>query len=178
MTKRRSLTPAVAGLIAGVIATLVLGASSASAATVVVNDPSGDAEGRGLDITGADLDNGDYALSTTVNFVSSRAGTVVVGLKARDRSLVRLVIRHRADGSSRSYLIDARNEPISCDGFAWAWRQARASVSFVVPSTCLWVGNYGAVKAWYLTERREGGDVDYAPERASRLQFTAWVPRG
>jgi hypothetical protein len=164
---------------AGAVALGAVAAPVALAADVTVIDASGDTMSRGLDITGATLDNADYALSTTVNFRTERAGEVIVGLKAREQRVIRLVSIHKADGGGRDFLIDSQNEVIACRGLEVTWDDDPATVSFEVPSRCLWRGKYGAVKAWYLTEgARGGGDVDYAPEEKGDLRYTDWVARG
>lgn len=143
----------------------------ASAAELTVTDPARDNSSPGLDIVSGVLSNTDYTVSGTVSFRSDRDGTLVVGLKARERVLLRLVSRHRADGGSRNVLLDP-NGRISCRGLVVNWNNATATAAFKVPSTCLWQGNYGAVRPWFLTEGLDSGnDVDFA-------ETTQFVPRG
>jgi hypothetical protein len=179
-TRSRPSTIAAVGLALAVLtAPLVLVTGPASAAQLTVTDPAGDTLSLGLDLTGATLNNADYRLATTVNVTSVRAGVVVVGLKARDQSLVRLVSRRWADGSSRSFAIDAHGSRIHCRGLSVGWRDEAASVTFDVPSRCLWGGSYGEVKAWYLTESaRDGEDSDYLPAKRGSIVFSDWVARG
>ena len=158
---------------------MLVTARPASASELAVTDPAGDTLSPGLDLTGATLNNADYWLATTVNFASLRAGDVIVGLKARDQSLVRLVSRRWADRSSRSFVIDSGGDRVACRGLSVRWREDAASVSFHVPSRCLWGGSYGEVKAWFLTEGpRHGSDSDYLPAKRGSIAFTAWVARG
>jgi hypothetical protein len=146
-------------------------APAASAAELTVTDPARDNQAPGLDIVSAVLQNTDYTVSGTVSFRADRDGTLIVGLKARDRGVLRVVSRHRADGGGRNVLLD-RNGRIACDGLVVNWSNASASATFKVPSTCLWQGNYGAVRPWFLTEGLDSGsDVDFA-------ETTEFVPRG
>jgi hypothetical protein len=146
-------------------------APAASAAELTVTDPARDNQAPGLDIVSAVLQNTDYTVSGTVSFRADRDGTLIVGLKARDRGVLRVVSRHRADGGGRNVLLD-RNGRIACDGLVVNWNNASASATFKVPSTCLWQGNYGAVRPWFLTEGLDSGsDVDFATT-------TEFVPRG
>ncbi|MCZ3387954.1 MAG: hypothetical protein LH645_02255 [Actinomycetia bacterium] len=137
-------------------------APAASAAELTVTDPARDNDGQGLDIVSGMLDNTDYTLTGTVGFRADRDGTLIVGLKARERAIVRLVSRHRADGGGRNVLLDRRGR-IACEGLVVNWNGASATATFGIPSTCLWQGNYGAVRPWFLTERLDSGtDVDFA----------------
>lgn len=146
-------------------------APAASAAELTVTDPARDNDGQGLDIVSGVIENDDYALSGTVSFRADRDGTLIVGLKAHDRGLVRVVSKHREGGSSRSLLID-NDGRVTCDGLVVRWNAKAGSARFSVPSTCLWQGNYGAVRPWFLTEGLDSGsDVDFATT-------TEFVPRG
>lgn len=55
-----------------------------------------------------------------------------------------------------------------------------ATVRIRLPSRCVLAGDYGAIKAWALTEVFHGAaDVDYAPEQPDGdLAWTDWIPRG
>jgi hypothetical protein len=146
-------------------------APAASAAELTVTDPARDNAVAGLDLISSVLQNNDYTVAGTVSFRADRDGTLIVGLKARDRGLVRVVSRHQAGGGSRSFLLDADGR-IVCDGLAVSWHNRSAVASFSVPSTCLWEGNYGAVRPWFLTEGLDSGvDVDFSTT-------TTFVPRG
>ncbi len=146
-------------------------APAASAAELTVTDPARDNEAPGLDIVSAVLQNTDYTVSGTVSFRADRDGTLIVGLKARERGVLRVVSKHHADGGGRNVLLD-RNGRIACDGLVVNWNNASASATYKVPSTCLWQGNYGAVRPWFLTEGlNSGSDIDLATS-------TEFVPRG
>jgi hypothetical protein len=160
------------------IGTVLFLGGSANAAELTVTDAAHDTARAGLDIVGASLVNDDYALSASVNFRKQRSGTVVIGVRARNGGLIRVVSKHQADGGGRSFLVNAKGK-LRCSGLTVNWHPAQASVSFAVPSTCLWGGNYGAVRAWILSEDlTTGSDVDYAPEQHGGSAHTAWVPRG
>jgi hypothetical protein len=165
----RALTIALSvGLTLGMSLAL---APAASAAELTVADPARDNQLPGLDIVGATLDNADYALTVEVNMRVHRSGSTIVGLKARQRQLLRIVNKHDADGGDRTFMLD-NDGRIRCDGLAAAWNTEQPSVTFSVPSTCLWQGNYGAVLPWFLTEGFESGsDVDFATTKQ-------WTPRG
>jgi hypothetical protein len=169
MTPTRLAALALSACLAGGLTLSV--APAALAAELTVTDPARDNDGPGLDIVSGVLDNTDYTVSGTVNFRADRDGTLIVGLKARERGLLRLVSRHRADGGGRNVLLD-RNGRIACDGLVVNWNSAAATATFSIPSTCLWQGNYGAVRPWYLTEGLDSGsDIDFATT-------TEFVPRG
>jgi hypothetical protein len=137
-------------------------APAALAAELTITDPTQDTNRGGLDIVSGVLNNGDYVMSGTVSFRKDVDGTVIVGLKARDKGLMRVVSRHQAGGSSNARLLD-RNGRIACDGLVVQWNYPDASMTFSLPSTCVWKGNYGAVRPWYLTEGlRSAADVDIA----------------
>ena len=169
MTTRRFAAIALSlPLALGLVVSL---APAASAAELTVTDPARDNAVAGLDLISAVLQNNDYTVAGTVSFRADRDGTLIVGLKARDRGLVRVVSRHKAGGGSRSFLLDADGRLV-CDGLAVSWHNRSASASFSVPSTCLWEGNYGAVRPWFLTEGLDSGaDVDFATT-------STFVPRG
>jgi len=146
-------------------------APPASAAELIVTDSARDNAGPGLDIINAVLENTDYTVSGTVSFRADRDGTLVVGLKAHNRGLLRVVSKHHQGGSARSVLIN-NDGRVTCDGLAVRWNTSTGSARFSVPSTCLWDGNYGAVRPWFLIERLDSGnDVDVATT-------TEFVPRG
>ena len=171
MTRRlsRSLSLPAAGV--ALVASLTLAASGAHAAELVALDPVHDTERSGLDIVSATIDNADYSVAVDVSFARHRSGNTIVGLQARGRSLVRLVNSHGAHGRDRSMLLDADGR-VACSGLTSAWQVRAARLSFAVPSTCLWQGNYGALRSWVLTEPRHSGeDIDFLPQ-------STWVARG
>ncbi len=137
-------------------------APTASAAELSTTDPSGDNAGRGLDIVGASVDNGAEALSATVSFRKVRSGAAIVAIKAEGVGLIRLASKRHDDGTSRDFILNAAGR-ITCDGFVATWDESAASLTFTVPSTCLWDGKYATVRApWILTEVLKGSDVDDA----------------
>ncbi|WP_343907474.1 hypothetical protein [Nocardioides aquiterrae] len=64
-------------LLSGAVAltAIVLSAAPASAAHLTVDDPAGDASGRGLDITGATLRNLGHQVVVNVEFVRPYVAT-------------------------------------------------------------------------------------------------------
>lgn len=142
---------------------------TAQAADETLTDVANDQLRPGLDIIGAVVTNDDYAVTVTMNFRADRNGYAVVGLKARDRGLLRVVARHDVDGADRDFLLDAEGR-VRCAGLTSSW--AATTVTLTVPSTCLWRGSYGAVRApWLLTEALGHADVDVAGP-------TRWISRG
>lgn len=166
-TPARILSLSVAGVLSlGLTLGLV---PAAQAAEETLTDVANDQSRPGLDIVGATVDNGDYAVTVTMNFRADRNGYAVVGLKARDRGLLRVALRHEVDGADRDFLLDADGR-VRCAGLTSTW--AATTATLTVPSTCLWRGNYGAVRApWLLTEALGHADVDVAGP-------THWIARG
>lgn len=160
--------------IAGLAAALItVGAPGAQAAELTLTDPAGDNEQTGLDIIGSTIVNGDYAVSVTISFRRARSGFYAASLKARERGLLRVAGEYRPHtGVTREFLLDADGR-LRCEGLTSDWDATSASVTFQVPSTCLWQGNYGAIRVpWLLTESiADHGDVDVAGP-------SGWIPRG
>ena len=174
MTTTRPLKSlSIAGLLIGLIlpVSIAVGAQTAQAATLTFTDPSGDTSRAGLDLVSATLDNADYTASIDINFKAHKSGTTVVGLRARGRGTLRIANLHNADGRDRTFLLNNSGR-IACDGLSANWREKSAALHIEVPSSCLWQGNYGAIRPWLLTEGlKSGSDVDYAAT-------DAWTPRG
>jgi hypothetical protein len=174
MTTQRTLKSlSIAGLVAGLMLPLlmVVGVSTANAEALSITDPSGDNVRRGLDIVGARVDNADYALTVDLNVRADRSGTTVVGVRAHDRGTLRIVNLHDLEGPDRTVLLN-KNGRIACAGLSAEWNDNSSELTLSVPSSCLWQGNYGAVRPWLLTEGlKSGSDVDYAAS-------DAWVSRG
>lgn len=172
-TQRTPRLLSVAGLLTGLIIplSLLVCAPGASAAELTLTDRAGDNARPGLDIVATDLDNNDYRLTTTIDFKTHRSGTVVLGLKAQQGGLLRFVNKHDADGSDRTWLMSDSGR-LPCRGLLAHWDVDDAEITLSAPSTCLWEGNYGAVRPWVLTEGlHSGSDVDLS-------KTTKWTPRG
>jgi len=169
MTTRRILAALSAAGVAGLI---LLASPAAYAAELQLADPARDTNGPGLDVVGTDVSNDDYRLTTTVDYRVDRSGTTIVGLKARNRALVRVVNYHRADGDDKTILVDHNDARIACGGLRASWDADDAELTVSVPSPCVWRGNYGAVRPWILTEPLGSGrDVDF-------LTTKQWIARG
>jgi hypothetical protein len=169
MTTRRILSALSAAGIAGLI---LLGSPAANAAELDLTDPARDNDGPGLDIVDADLANNDSRMNITLDYRVNRSGVTIVGLKARERSTIRVIDKHRADGSGQTFLLNAKNKAISCSGLRSDWDAEDVELTLSVPSTCLWSGNYGAVRPWFLTEPiGSGSDIDF-------LETKQWIARG
>jgi hypothetical protein len=172
-TTRPHLSLSIAGLLAGLILPLsvLIGVPSAQAAELTVTDPSGDNSRPGLDILSATVDNADYSVTIDINFKAHKSGTTVVGLRSRDHGTLRVANLHDVDGRDRTLLLNSTGR-IACDGLIAKWHEKVAGLTLQVPSTCLWQGNYGAIRPWLLTEGlTSGSDVDYAAT-------DRWTPRG
>jgi hypothetical protein len=169
MTTRRILAALSAAGVAGLI---LLASPAAHAAELELTDPTRDNDGPGLDIVGASLTNNDYRMNITLDYRVNRSGMTIVGLKARDRASIRLIDKHQADGGGRTFLLSASNDAINCGGLRADWDAEDAELNVSVPSRCLWSGNYGAVRPWFLTEPiGTGKDVDF-------LETNQWIARG
>jgi len=97
-----------------------------------------------------------------MNFRKVRSGAAIVAIKAKGLGLIRLASKRHADGTSRDFMLNAAGR-LTCDGFVAQWDESASSLTFTVPSTCLWGGNYQTVRApWILTEVLGGSDVDDA----------------
>ncbi len=169
---------------AWVAALLVLGlmatAAPAQAQSGPVSDPSGDVSAPGLDITAVTFTNRDQVFGTALTFVADTTSTVIVAIRMRHGHLVRVISQHPAQGADTTFLIDNLGRTLPCGGLSSSWNRAAATLSLQLPANCIQRGDYGAVRAWALTENSESGrDVDYAPEDAGGdIQFTGWLPRG
>lgn len=165
------------------VATSLLLAAPAHAATGRLDDPAGDATKRGLDVTRAVLDNGDDALVVRVRFEEVRRGDVVVSVDPRGDSGLRLVSRYRPGEESRDRVLpyaftDSGDEPApatECADFQVRWDDERDVVRLRLPSDCLHGGDYEDVRFAVLTERR-GADSDQAP--GTKKGVSAFVARG
>jgi len=157
---------------AGVAGLILLASPSAYAAELELTDPSRDTNGPGLDVVGADVSNDDYRLTTTVDYRLNRSGTTIIGLTARHRALVRVVNYHRVEGADKTFLLDRNDVRVACRGLSAEWDDDDAEFTVSVPSSCLWGGNFGAVRPWLLTEPLDSGrDVDL-------LTTKHWIARG
>ena len=169
MLIRRTLTSlSTAGVVVGL---MLLVAPAAQAAEHSLTDAARDTQRVGLDIVKAELSNADYEVAVDVDYRVHRSGTTVVGLRARDRGLIRVVNQHDLGGPDRTLLL-SKTGRISCDGLEAQWNAAEARVQLSIPSGCLWQGNYGAVRPWVLSETLDSGaDVDL-------VSTDAWIARG
>jgi len=157
-------------------ATLALTPGSAMAQRATVTDPAGDAAGRGLDVTSVRVANKDHRIVTTVRFVKTRRGELIVFLDPRGPHRgVTMVSRYRPQGTTRNFVLsNAGNDDtprVRCPGFTVAWRPARDLARMVLPSTCLRRGDYGAIRFAFLTERN-AADVDFSSD------WSPFIPRG
>jgi hypothetical protein len=172
-------------LAAAVAAVLVVGLApvSASAATIALDDPVGDAGGaKRLDLTRVTVANDDHRVVVRVVFADDRPGDLIVSIDPRRALGLRLIAQKRAgrDGDdviSQRVLPGAftdattRSGTVTCDGYRLRWSGTVARL--VMPSRCLHGGDYGAVRIAVLTEN--GSDSDYAPETKNA---TSWIARG
>jgi hypothetical protein len=155
-------------------------ATPSSAQQVAVTDPAGDAEGPGLDIVAARVDNGDYRIVAWIRFEEEARGDVIVSVDRRHGRGLRLVNEHRPNGSDTNYVLpgaftDKSSGPdAQCPGFRARWQADRPVVRLRLPADCLNSGSYGAIRFAVLTERRD--DTDYAPEEPD--DASSWLPRG
>jgi hypothetical protein len=162
------------------VGALLTATSPAHAQQLAVDDAAGDILDPGLDITKVTFHNRDRAVVANFEFVSDRRGTVIVFVKARHGSNVRMVSQHPAEGPDKTLFLAGRKVG-HCEGLSTDWDRRAATLKMRMPSRCLDEGNYGAIRNWALIEgyRSQSSDVDYAPEgpRGS-LRVTDWIARG
>ena len=155
-------------------------APPSSAQQVAVADPAGDAEGPGLDIVGARVDNRDYVIVAWVRFEKETRGDVIVSVDRRHGRGLRMVNEHRPSRTDTNYVVPgaftdkAAGPDVQCHGFRARWQDDRPVVRMRLPADCLNSGSYGAIRFAVLTEKRD--DTDYAPE--SPDDASSWIPRG
>ncbi len=150
------------------------------AQTITVADPAGDTAGPGLDITGVTLLNRDHAVVTKITFSDDHPDDVLVFLKTRDGRLSGVVSRHRRHGQDRVFMLGNSAAHPGCHRLTSDWNRSAATVTLRLPSRCLLLGDYGAVRGEVLIEgRHSGADVDAAPQKPNGdPTYTDWVPRG
>jgi hypothetical protein len=173
----RTLGATVAAILTAALRAL---AAPAQARSILVGDLSGDAAGPrpGLDITSVAFHNRDRAVVVDLSFVRDVQGAVIVALRTRQHRVVAVVVsKHRRTGPDTTFLVGHK---ASCRNLTSTWNRAAATLSLHLPAACVLNGNYGAVKAWALTERlHDGADVDYAPQKPNgNIAYTDWIPRG
>src|SRR5436853_5407433 len=171
MVKRLAICVVALGMV-------VMTASGAFGAQLVVNDDAKDNMGRGLDIIEASISNRDRAVVATVFFRKERHGDVVVALRTRHHGTVGLALVHRSGADRLLFL--SRHDKAKCSHLRYDWMPKQVAVQFRMPARCLNGGNYGAVKTWVLTEGAHGGsDTDYAPvTNGGNIKFSGWISRG
>lgn len=171
-------------LLSGAVAltAIVLSAAPGSAAHLTLDDPAGNASGRGLDVTSATLRNLGHRVVVDVEFVRSVRGDLIISIDPRHDRGLRLISEYDPTGHTRSFVLDGaftdrhvgeHADRIPCRGFRVRWSADEPTVRLTMPATCLDDGDYRAVRYAVLTER--GSDTDYAPgEQGS----SDWVKRG
>lgn len=165
-------------VLTSLVVTLCLAvAAPAQAQSLRFTDRAGDTPGHGMDIVASTIRNGDRGLSTTVWFEEAMRGELILGLRWRGGGTT-VVSRHRPRRGDSNFLFTGEKQV--CKRLRVSWDHAADKATVRVPSRCLDGGNYGAVRAFLLTEDvRRGGDVDLAPESADReWHWTRRVPRG
>lgn len=161
-------------------AVLLAVSPAAQAQQITVTDDSGDHVGPGLDITRVTFANRDHAVVTKLAFARDTRSHVIVAIKARGGPFVGVVSRHFAQGPDNTVLRRRDYTKVPCEGLTSTWQRDAATLKLRMPARCLNGGNYGAIRAFALTETFRGTrDVDWAPERPDGdLVFTDWIPRG
>jgi len=164
--------------------TLLFGglASPAQAASTSFTDTAGDGEaGPRLDITDGVMRNRDHRIVVETSYTRVSRGTLIVFLQARNvNGKIWVVSRHRPAGEDDNFLLTRAGGRTECAGLSVMW-DAEADTSRVeLPSRCFHKGNYGAVRAFLLTEVIGGSDADFAPNgnNGARWQWSSWVARG
>ena len=146
-------------------------APPASAAELTVTDPARDNAGPGLDIVSAVLQNTDYTVSGTVSFRADRDGTLIVGLKARDRGAGPRGEPASSGGGGRNVLLDDDGR-IACDGLVVNWNnRRRRQRSASRRPACGRATTAQSVRGSSPRASTQARDVDFATT-------TEFVPRG
>jgi hypothetical protein len=175
-----------ARLVVGVAVSVALLAAPATAETVDVRDPAGDAAtspaGRGLDITRASFDNGIDRVQVTIGFLALHRGDLVVSVAPRGGGGLRLVSHYRPDRPARSFVLagsfdDLARSRVACRGLRVTWNHRAATARLTMPSGCLAHAEYGDLRFAVLAET-SGSDTDYAPGHGGDLGRTRWIARG
>lgn len=158
-------------------------AAPAVAATGTLDDDTGDATQKGLDITRAVLDNRDHAIVVRVRFDDVRRGDLIVSVDPRKARGVRLVSEHRPHGETTNQVLGSAfsdgpggdSSQVDCPGFRVRWNDDTDTARLRLPSTCLQDGDYGAVRFAVLTENGSG-DADFAPD--GKKNDAGFIARG
>ncbi|WP_395659869.1 hypothetical protein [Nocardioides sp.] len=176
-------TPSVLGaLLAATVLLLGLGVSPAAADSATLEDPTGDTDGPGLDITGATLRNLDHRVVVDVDVHRAVRGDLVVSVDPRHATGLRLVSLFRPTAHTRSFVLagaftdhatEGGDPRVPCRGFRVRWSTEAPTVRLTLPAHCLHDGEYDDLRFAVLTER--SSDTDYAPDDA---EASPWVPRG
>ncbi len=161
---------------------LTLVAAPASAQSLTTSDPADDTFAKGLDMTRIKVVNRDHAIVVTTTIVKSKGGEMIASNDPRKARGLRLVSDYRPKGETENFVLEgaftdkaAGDDVVKCKGFRVRWSDEEPTVTMKLPSRCLQDGDYGAVRAAFLTEGQQVSDVDYAPgEQGS----TDWIPRG
>jgi hypothetical protein len=186
MTRVRRTTAALAVLVGA----LALPAP-ARAATLALDDPSGDASTSELDFTRVKVSNGDKRVLAVATFVADVSGDVIISIDPRRHRGVRLVSEYRPGGTTRNYVVRgaftdlARQQAaaragnaVDCPGYRVRWNTDTNRVRLRLPSRCLHHGDYGAVRFAFLSEQGTT-DSDWGPESgAGQVGSSGWVARG
>ncbi len=127
--------------------------------------------------------NRNNAVHIALVFAHNRRGDIIVAVKAKGGSLIRVVGRHHPHRDPyRAFIIDNDGAKLPCRNLnaGSSGNEFEARFWVRIPSRCLDGGDYGAVRHWVLTEKFRGGaDVDYAPEKPyGDVRFTRVIPRG
>lgn len=161
---------------------LALVAAPASAQSLTTPDPTDDTLGKGLDMTRIKVVNRDYAIVVKTTFVKSVRGEMIASIDPRKAHGLRLVSDYRPKGETKNFVVAGAftdkgggGDIVKCKGFRVRWSTEEPTVTMKLPSRCLRDGDYGAVRAAFLTEGPKVSDVDYAPNEG---ESTDWIPRG
>lgn len=166
------------------LAALAVTTSSAVAASLAVNDVSGDATG-GPDVTRVVVKNKAHAINARVNLEGDIPGDALVSID-RSKGVGRTFFAvRRANGNENAFLLKGsfddnafNGDHVPCPGYSATWDQADEQVRFHMPDQCMSNGSYGKVRFVVLTEAPDGGDSDFAPDDSGGIVWSDWIARG
>lgn len=156
------------------LATLLVGAGPASAATGNIPDADRDGETTSLDFQRVQVSNNERAVVVTAYFDRVARGLMGVYLQADSGETVLVGADYRP-GRERVLFYSAPRR--TCRGLSVRWDVHASTARVRVPARCVAGGDYDAVRARLITE--QGGDTDLVPDqtRAGTWPWSRWFDR-
>ncbi|GAA5143724.1 hypothetical protein GCM10023340_09820 [Nocardioides marinquilinus] len=160
-------SPGRASLVLTTLLALCTFAPAAQAETAWIDDPNADGMvGSSLDIGGVLVANNDDALNLRVRVREVTHGDLAVWVEPKWSSkptgapFYIFASRHRESGTYSERYYPRDEQP--CRGLRFSWQRHKRTVSIRIPSSCIFGGNYDALRVRLITEV-DGDDADVAP---------------